>query len=579
MASINDPGIHRRKPDELHEDIHITRDNVRKDSWKSWPNKAGFDNLTEHRGPLPLKVKGTIPAWAAGSLYRTGPGQSKLENTPKGTHYVSHWFDGFAHTHKFEILPDHSAGVAGSRVEYSSRRQGEDYTDKVRKKGWTSEITFGQKQDPCVGMFSKMMSVFQTGKASARTYNVVVEADVPALSTKAPASTTRKSRTPKNVFITTDTSTMQEIDPETLESVNFTGQTKLHPELTGELAASHSQRDPETGDFFNFNLKLGPSPTYRIFRVSAATGQTEILATVSGVDAPPAYIHSLFLTENYVVLGIPSSQLSANGLGIVWKRNICDAIVPFDKKNLTRWLVVDRRQGKGVVGRFSTPASFFFHAINAFEEKILAADGSEITQISLDACSYNSLDIIFAFYYDIILGRNNAYEEFYHNEERREGARVSIRRIKLQLPDPIDQQSRPGEEVFSISNPHAGELPTFNSQYAGQPYRYVYSIASRGLSTLIDCIVKTDLQTKEVMIWSGTPGTVPGECIFVPRPGGGAEDDGVLLTVVLDGTAGTSYLLCLDAGTLEELGRAEADFPIAYGIHGLHVSKGQDDDQ
>ena len=53
-------------------------------------------------------------------------------------------------------------------------------------------------------------------------------------------------------------------------------------------------------------------------------------------------------------------------------------------------------------------------------------------------------------------------------------------------------------------------------------------------------------------------------------PRDGAEDDGVLLSVVLDGPAHTSYLLCLDARTMEELGRAEADFAIGAGFHGVH---------
>ena len=63
------------------------------------------------------------------------------------------------------------------------------------------------------------------------------------------------------------------------------------------------------------------------------------------------------------------------------------------------------------------------------------------------------------------------------------------------------------------------------------------------------------------------------EPIFVPNPDGEKEeDDGVLLCVVLDGVKGSSYLLCLDARTMEELGRAEAEFAVALGFHGLHVA-------
>src|SRR5690625_969179 len=90
---------------------------------RSWPllTQRQFEHLDEHRGPIKLHVKGKIPSFAAGSLYRTGPGQSAVEDTARGTHYVSHWFDGFAHTHKFDIVaPEEEGGE--TTVVYSSRR-------------------------------------------------------------------------------------------------------------------------------------------------------------------------------------------------------------------------------------------------------------------------------------------------------------------------------------------------------------------------------------------------------------------------------------------------------------------------
>ena len=55
------------------------------------------------------------------------------------------------------------------------------------------------------------------------------------------------------------------------------------------------------------------------------------------------------------------------------------------------------------------------------------------------------------------------------------------------------------------------------------------------------------------------------------NPEGTEEDDGVLLSVVLDGLRGKSYLLCLDARTMKEMGRAETDVVVGFGFHGLHV--------
>ena len=52
------------------------------------------------------------------------------------------------------------------------------------------------------------------------------------------------------------------------------------------------------------------------------------------------------------------------------------------------------------------------------------------------------------------------------------------------------------------------------------------------------------------------------------RPEAEHEDDGVLLSVVLDAGAGTSFLLVLDAADLSELARAEVPHHIPFGFHG-----------
>ena len=57
----------------------------------------------------------------------------------------------------------------------------------------------------------------------------------------------------------------------------------------------------------------------------------------------------------------------------------------------------------------------------------------------------------------------------------------------------------------------------------------------------------------------------------LPEPDRG-EDDGVLLSVVLDGLGSGSYLLVLDARNLEEIGRARVPHDIPFGFHGQYFS-------
>jgi torulene dioxygenase len=67
------------------------------------------------------------------------------------------------------------------------------------------------------------------------------------------------------------------------------------------------------------------------------------------------------------------------------------------------------------------------------------------------------------------------------------------------------------------------------------------------------------------------PGHTPGEPIFVADPAKTGEDDGVVLSVVLDGVSGRSYLLVLDAKNWVEVGRAEVPVAVGFGFHGAHV--------
>ncbi|KAI9769448.1 MAG: hypothetical protein M1839_003662 [Geoglossum umbratile] len=78
----------------------------------------------------------------------------------------------------------------------------------------------------------------------------------------------------------------------------------------------------------------------------------DILATIT--LAPAAYLHSLFLTE------------------ILWKRNIADAISdldPRDPEKRSKWFVVDRHHGRGVVETFEGDSFFCFYTVNAYEER------------------------------------------------------------------------------------------------------------------------------------------------------------------------------------------------------------------
>jgi len=57
--------------------------------------------------------------------------------------------------------------------------------------------------------------------------------------------------------------------------------------------------------------------------------------------------------------------------------------------------------------------------------------------------------------------------------------------------------------------------------------------------------------------------------VFVPAPGAVAEDEGVVLSVVLDAETGTSRLVVLDGQSFREVASAAVPHAIPFGFHGL----------
>ncbi|MET0207339.1 MAG: carotenoid oxygenase family protein, partial [Thermoleophilaceae bacterium] len=113
------------------------------------------------------------------------------------------------------------------------------------------------------------------------------------------------------------------------------------------------------------------------------------------------------------------------------------------------------------------------------------------------------------------------------------------------------------------------ELPRID--YARRNTRdYAYAYFAGWDDGWLDRLVKLDVRDGTRREWSA-PGCYPGEPIFVREPGAEAEDGGVVLSVVLDSEAGRSFLLVLDAGSFEELARAEAPHHIPFGFHGEYL--------
>ena len=109
----------------------------------------------EERAPVELEIEGSIPAFAAGTLFRTGLGVREIEGENAKLFRVNHWFDNLAQIHRFQIHPPQEPDQS-VRATYNSRSTYDRLIAKLGTTGNRDGVTFGAKYDPCMSLFQKV---------------------------------------------------------------------------------------------------------------------------------------------------------------------------------------------------------------------------------------------------------------------------------------------------------------------------------------------------------------------------------------------------------------------------------------
>lgn len=123
-------------------------------------------------------------------------------------------------------------------------------------------------------------------------------------------------------------------------------------------------------------------------------------------------------------------------------------------------------------------------------------------------------------------------------------------------------------KVWDVPTEDSMELPTLNPDYICREHRYTYGISAEFPYKASCKLVKFDSRTRTSVKWAAQ-GCLPGEPIFVGDPDGVEEDDGVLLSCVLDMEKKDSFLLVLDARTMGEVCRVVVGGVVNMGFHGM----------
>ena len=420
---------------------------------------------------------------------------------------LNHWFDGLAMLHKFDIANGH-VSYANKFLDTPALRAVKD-----------GKMKYGEfATDPCRSLFKRITQVF-TGSTSGANANVSI------------------GKIAKEFVAQTETPLPVAFDVDTLETI---GIVSYSDGLKGNLTTAHPHQDQ--GDQFNYLLSFGRKSTYNVYRLSDGSKKRQLIGSYS--TDRPSYMHSFGLSQKYAIL--MEFPLVVNPISMLVRGKPFIANYTWKPERGTRFSVVDRHTGE-VKYAHTDEAWFGFHHVNAF-------DNNDHGKIDLDIIVYPNADVVQYFYLNSLLNKPNQ-EAYPKNELRRftidvSAGTVSSRRL-------VD---------------HSAELPRINyGQCNSKTYRYVYAngIARQGESAFLDTIVKFDF-AGDVKEWR-QDGQYPGEPVYVARPDARFEDDGILLTVVLDATANNSYLLLLDARDLSEIARASVPQHVPFGFHGAYI--------
>lgn len=404
----------------------------------------------------------------------------------------------------------HRFSFAGGRVSYQNKMLDCRAYRAVRETGTMQYTEFAT--DPCRSWFQRAQGFLTATPGDSAKVSIGKIAD--------------------RAMALGETPLQVEFDPESLATV---GVVDYDPGLLGRMTTAHPHYDAQGA--YNLILKYNAVSRYNFFRLGAGTAEKVASVPVR----TPAYLHSFGMTPRYFIIAEYPFQVNPAVL-LLWLRPYIENFQWQPEKG-TRWLFVDRATGR-LAHAVRTEAMFAFHHVNAFD------DGQDVV---VDLVAYDDAGII---------------EHYYLKRLALPDARIpqgQLRRYRFNL----GQESAAATTI----SPAGIELPHIDyGRYNMRPdQRFTYGIGVReGTRDFYNQIVKIDSGSGDHLVWHA-PQSYPGEPVFVARPAATGEDDGVLLSVVLDAAAGNSYLLALDAATLDEIGRATLPQPVTFGFHGAFL--------
>jgi carotenoid cleavage dioxygenase-like enzyme len=376
----------------------------------------------------------------------------------------------------------------------------------------------GFATDPCRTLFQRIATVFSPHYTDNGNVSIDLFGGVPVA--------------------LTETTLPVRFDAETLDTL---GDHAYDRRVGGQISIAHPHHDAARGCRYSYVVEFGRKCHYRLFSIADADG-TETVVAEMDVDCP-SYMHSFAMTEHYLVL--VEFPLVVDPLRMLPSGQPFIKNYRWQPERGLRVNVFAKDGGRLVQSQTAPEAVFAFHHVNAYE-----ADGDVV----IDLVAYPDAQIL------------NELELAPLRAGHPVDAIGCMRRYRLPV-------AHSGEISVAQITTSMIELPRIDYEAcAGRPYRYAWGVGQRTKGNFLDCIVGLDVVSGQALTW-WREHCYPGEPVFVPQPGRTGEGQGVLLSVVLDARQDLSFLLVLDALSLEEIARAECPHRIPFGLHGCYLAR------
>jgi len=341
------------------------------------------------------------------------------------------------------------------------------------------------------------------------------------------------TRVGESYIAMTETPPRVEFDP---DSLNTLGRFHYRDRVAGHLTTVHPQFDYKKEQIINYITRFSLTSTYNIYSIKQGSTRRQIISSIPVKQA--SYMHSFGMTENFVIL--TEFPLYINPFSLLLTGSPFIENLFWKPEHGTTFLVIDKKSGK-MIGNFKCEPFFAFHHINCYEE---------MGNVIVDIVSYKDSSII----------------EFLYLDKLRKGIFLiptpQIRRYYLDLAS--------NKVATQILSRDFVEFPRINYRRCNtRNYNYVYGISDHKSNGFTNKLVKFCINDKSFKYWY-KENNFPGEPVFVTAPGTAEEDEGVILSLVLDTIKRKTYLLILDATSFSEIARAYLPFAVPFGSHGQY---------